>query len=61
MTFTEAVYGLGDFFLKSFKIIKKLGGMPNVLIIIAIFLSVCVWVWMMSRYNKEAEEKGTLK
>lgn len=55
------MYWLGDFFLAIFDFMEKLGGIPNVLIIISIFVATCVWVWRMSIYNKEAERNGTLK
>lgn len=61
MTFTEFIYWLGDVFLKIFDFMEKLGGIPNVLIIICITIATCVWVWRMSIYNKEAHRNGTLK
>lgn len=61
MTFTEFMYGTGRVFQKIFGWMETLGNLPNVLIIIAITLSVIIWVWMMAKYNREAEERGTLK
>jgi hypothetical protein len=61
MTFTEFMYATGRVFLKIFEWMRGIGGIPNVLIIICIFLAVCIWVWMMARYNREAEQNGTLK
>lgn len=61
MTFTEFMYGTGRAFQKIFEWMEGLANLPNVLIIISITLSVIIWVWMMAKYNREAEEKGTLK
>lgn len=61
MRINELVYALGDFFEATFKILPKLGNMPNNLFIILGFILVIFWVSQMAKYNKEAEEKGTLK
>jgi hypothetical protein len=57
----DLIYGLGDFLLETFKILPVLGNLPNVIFIIIGFILLFYWLREMSNYNKEAEEKGTLK
>lgn len=57
----ELIYGLGELFEKSFKILPVLGNIPNVIFIITGFILLFYWLREMAKYNREAEEKGTLK
>jgi hypothetical protein len=57
----ELVYGLGDIFQKTFEILPVLGNIPNVFFIIIGFILLFYWIKSMADYNREAEEKGTLK
>ena len=61
MSFTEIIYGLGDFFYATFGIMEKLGNVGNVFFIVVGVVLILTWLKMMSSYNKEAAENGTLK
>jgi hypothetical protein len=58
---TELIYGLGELLQQSFAILPALGNIPNVIFIIIGFLLFFFWIKEMARYNREAEERGTLK
>ncbi|MCW8896510.1 MAG: hypothetical protein OQJ96_03785 [Flavobacteriales bacterium] len=62
---TDFIYWLGDFFFTIFKPLEWLGETPyfnlNVAFIILGFIGLFVWLKMQAKFNKEAEEKGTLK
>jgi hypothetical protein len=57
----ELIYGLGNLLQESFTILPILGNLPNVLFIIIGFILLFYWIREMANYNREAEEKGTLK
>ncbi|MBA3898733.1 MAG: hypothetical protein H0X62_00750 [Bacteroidetes bacterium] len=57
----DLVYGLGELLQETFKILPVLGNIPNVIFIIIGFLLLFYWIKAMANYNREAEEKGTLK
>jgi hypothetical protein len=58
---TDIFYALGDFLQETFKILPVLGNLPNVIFIITGFILLFYWLREMANYNREAEEKGTLK
>lgn len=58
---TDIFNAIGNFFLCLFKGIDKLGNTPNVILIIIAAIAMCIWIWRMGVYNKEAEERGSLK
>ena len=62
MNFTGFFIAFGracqSFFIK---VIEKLGGVPNIFYIVAGVIVFLIWMNMMSRYNKEADRKGTLR
>ena len=58
---TAFFYACGDFFQAIFRYMPKLGNIPNITMIIIGFAAFSLWVRRMARYNKEAEEQGTLK
>ncbi|HET6245428.1 MAG: uracil phosphoribosyltransferase [Bacteroidetes bacterium] len=57
----EIIYGLGKLFQESFKILNLLGNIPNYIFIATGFILLFYWLKEMVKYNREAEEKGTLK
>jgi hypothetical protein len=57
----DFVYGLGDFFQWTFKILPTLGDLPNNIFILVGFGLFFYWIKEQNRYNKEAEKNGTLK
>jgi hypothetical protein len=61
MRINELIFAIQDFFVASFKLLPKVGNMPNILFIVIGFILTFIWVRQMAKYNKEAEEKGTLK
>lgn len=62
---TDFFYWLGEFFYTIFKPLEWLGETPyfnlNVAFIILGFVGLFFWLRMQAKFNKEAEEKGTLK
>jgi hypothetical protein len=57
----DLVFALGDFLTETFKILPKLGNLPNIIFIIIGFILLIYWLRAMTNYNREAEENGTLK
>ena len=57
----ELIYGLGELFQASFKILTTLGNIPNYIFIVIGFVLLFYWLKEMANYNSEAEKKGTLK
>lgn len=62
MNFTGFFNALGDisewFFLN---IMETLTSLPNIFFISAGSIAFLIWMSQMARYNKEAQENGTLK
>lgn len=58
---TDVFYAIGRFFQWIFRFMNHLGNVPNLLIIIIGVIAICIWIWRMSIYNREADERGTLK
>ena len=61
MNMTDIFYGIGHFFQWSFKYMKCLGNKPNVFFWLIIISLIITWLVMQTKFNKEAEEKNTLK
>lgn len=61
MTWTDFFNGTAHAFQWGFKYMKCLGNIPNVIFWLIIVVLMMVWLSMQGKYNKEAEEKGTLK
>ena len=59
--FTEIMNVTGDLFSASFAPIEMLGNIPNILIIIVGFSLLVMWVGIMRKYKKEAEQNGTIE
>jgi hypothetical protein len=58
---TDIFYALGDFFQWTFRYMEKLNMLPNKIFFAIGFIAMLIWLWQMVRYNKEAEQNGTLK
>jgi hypothetical protein len=61
MNMTDIFNGTGKAFQWGFQFMKGIGQAPNVFFWIVIVSLIIVWLRMQSRFNKEAQEKGTLK
>ena len=61
MTWTHIFNGIGHFCQWTFKIMPKLGNMPNLFFWLIIVGLVVTWLRMQSKFNKEAKERGTLE
>lgn len=57
----DFIYGAGDFFTQTFKILPVLGNNFNTLLIAVGFVLLFYWLNQMAKYNKKAKEEGTLK
>ncbi|GIV41141.1 MAG: hypothetical protein KatS3mg034_0451 [Vicingaceae bacterium] len=57
----DFIYGLGDAIASTFVILKTIGPLMNALCIIGGFAGIAIWLKMQADYNREAEQKGTLK
>ena len=61
MNMTDVFYGIGNFFQWTFKFMKAFGNAPNLFFWLLIVSLMVVWLRMQLKFNKEAEQKGTLK
>ncbi|MEO6902094.1 MAG: hypothetical protein ABI315_02990 [Bacteroidia bacterium] len=61
MNMTDVFNGIGRLFESSFGPIKALGNIPNIFFWVIIVSLIIVWLRKQTKYNKEAEENGTLK
>jgi hypothetical protein len=61
MNMTDIFNGTGKAFQWGFQFMKGIGQAPNVFFWIIIVSLILVWLRMQSGFNKEAQEKGTLK
>ena len=53
MTWNDAIYGLGDFFWKTFEILPVLGNNFNWLIIATITVMSVWWIMQLVKFSKE--------
>ena len=60
-TYNEIIYGLGDFFTWTFKILPALGNIPNYLYAVAMFAGMLYWLKWQKDLSKEAKENGTIE
>lgn len=61
---TDFIYGLGEFFYTIFGLLRFVGEMfinPNVIFIVLGFVGLFIWLKMQAKFNKEAQERSTLK
>ncbi len=61
MTITDVFNATGRGFQWGFQFMKGIGQAPNIFFWIVIISLIFVWLRMQGRFNKEAQEKGTLK
>ena len=61
MNMTDVFNGIGDFFEWTFKFMKGLGNKPNLFFWLVIAGLIVTWLRMQTKFNKEADKKGTLK
>lgn len=61
MNMTDVFNGIGNFFQWTFHFMKGLGNGPNLFFWLIIAALVITWLRMQTKFNKEAQEKGTLK
>ena len=57
----DLFYGIAHLFGKCFRIIEKFHNKPNVLLIIIASVAMLLWLNRMAKYNKEADQNGTLR
>lgn len=58
---TDIFYAIGDFFEWTFIYIEKLGMLPNKIFFSIGVVAMLIWLRQMVKYNKEAQQNGTLK
>lgn len=65
MSYTEIIYGIGDLATASFAALRMLGSGPygwfNWVLIVVGILMMAWWMGQMGKYDKEAEESGTMR
>lgn len=61
MSFTELIYKTGDLIASSFGIMESLKNSPNVVFITILSVLFLWWIWKMAKYDKEAEQSGTMR
>ncbi len=57
----EIVFALEDLFEWTFQILPALRNAPNILALVLILIAIFYWLNLQRKYNKKAEEEGTLK
>ena len=60
MSWTDFIYGIGEFLTWSFQALPVLGNNMNWFIIVVGALMMAWWIRRMGIYNKEAEQNNTL-
>lgn len=60
-SYNELIYGLGDFFTWTFKILPALGNLPNYLYAFIMFAGVLYWLRWQKQLSQEAREKGGIE
>ena len=58
---TDFIYWLFDALYAFVDVFKKLGNVPNYIFIVLSFVGLFYWLNKQKKYNKEAQENGTLK
>lgn len=53
--------GLGRLFMKSFHLLEKLGGIPNVFYILLLAFLFVLWMVIMRNYYKDHKDKGIIQ
>ena len=61
MSFTDVVNKTGELILSTFGILKDLKNIPNEIFIGILGALFLWWVLKMVKFNKEAEQAGTMK
>ena len=65
MSYTEIIYGIGDVATASFAGLRMLGSGPygwfNWVLIVVGVVMMAWWMGQMGKYDKEAEENGTMR
>ena len=60
-TWNELIYGLGDFFTWTFKILPALGNLPNYLYVVLMFAGIIYWLRWQKQLSQEAHAKGGIE
>lgn len=53
--------GLGNLFMKSFRLLQKLDMVPNVFYILLIAVLFVGWMFVMNKYYKSHRDKGIIQ
>lgn len=61
MSFTELIYKTGELIESSFGILQSLRNTPNIIFISVLSLLFLWWIWKMAKFDKEAEQAGTMR
>ncbi len=61
MTWTDFVYGLGDIFTATFKLLPMLGNLPNILFTLIIMGGLVYWINELKKYKAEAKRTGGIE
>lgn len=62
ITWTDIFNGIGDFCTNTmFPCMRSLGHKPNLLFGGIVVFLLFFWMYKITRYNKEADQKGTLR
>lgn len=58
---TDFIYWLGDAFIAFFQLFEKLGNIPNYIFIALGFVGLFFWLNTQKKFNKKAQQQGSLK
>ncbi len=58
---TDFIYWLNDALNAFFNVFEKLGNIPNYIFIVLGFVGLFYWLNLQKKFNKKAQESGSLK
>lgn len=56
--YNDFIYGLGDFFTMTFRILPALGNAPNYLFALLMLVGTIYWLNWQKNLSREAKDKG---
>ena len=61
MEYNDLIYGLGDIFHWTFKILPALGNLPNIIFTLLMAFGVVYWLRWQKSLSDEAKDQGTIE
>lgn len=61
MTFSELMWGIGDFFYDTFELLEQLENLPNVFFLVVGSILFLYWVLQLIKAKSKAAREGSLE